>query len=166
MVLKMYYYDGDYEEDGEQSSSPTGEPGAETDSVRLRSFPSGSCDSLSMCTPPAGRRPPPPVWQRYNHLHYSSPSHDYNMFGSVHPAVSRSENPSTNQRVLSLVDSQKKMMSMVESFSQRMDHLEKVVTSMNPKSGGNVSPSSSSLEDTKRLPPQLSVSSLHVLCAV
>ena len=63
---------------------------------------------------------------------------------------------STEKLLSSVVESQKKVMALVEGVSCRITELEKVVTNMNAKSAESVS--TSSTEGKKRLPPQLSVS--------
>ena len=60
----------------------------------------------------------------------------------------------TNTQILTLIESQKKLMSMFETFSDRIGDIEKTVSSLKSDS----SSSSPSSEEKKRISPQLSVS--------
>ena len=65
--------------------------------------------------------------------------------------------PSTEQMFSSLLESQNKL---VENVSKRLGDLENVVAGLNTKASDSigVASSSSSPDEKKRLPPQLSVS--------
>ena len=60
----------------------------------------------------------------------------------------------------SLVESQSKVVKMVEDVSKRLGQLENVVAVLSSKGTDSVASSSSSPDEKKRLPPQLSVSSV------
>ena len=66
---------------------------------------------------------------------------------------------SAEHMLSSLVEAQSKVFKMVEDVSKRLGDLENVVSSLADKANESVGPSSSSSpEEKKRLPPQLSVS--------
>ena len=69
------------------------------------------------------------------------------------PAMGASHNPT----LLSLMDSQKQILAMVENVTQRLGTLEKAVTTIT-ETANPIASSSSPAEEKKRIPSQLSVS--------
>lgn len=67
---------------------------------------------------------------------------------------------STEQMLSTLLESQNKVVKMVENVSKRLGNLENVVADLSTKASDSIgtASSSSSPEEKKRLPPQLSVS--------
>lgn len=75
-----------------------------------------------------------------------------------------SATPSTEEMLSSLLESQNKVVKMVENVSKRLGDLENVVSVLTTKASDSVgTASSSSPEEKKRIPPQLSVS-LYTCC--
>ena len=111
----------------------------------VRSHPVQPIDD-SRNTTPVRPRLPQTRYPPYFAQNYMFPDH-------VAPARA-----STEKLLGSVVESQKKMMALVEGVSSRIAELEKVVTDMNAKSADSVS--TTSTEEKKRIPSQLSVSSI------
>ena len=78
--------------------------------------------------------------------------------------------PSNEKMLSSLLESQNKVVKMVENVSKRLDALENVVAGLNTKASDSVSTTScsSSPDEKKRFPTQLSVSCTSgciIMCA-
>jgi len=143
MLTDPYYDDELCEKDQLEATDLGAEPDVSFESA----YPSGGRSRLQLT--PAHYHPHEPL--RPRHSPYPLPSHEWSH--GMHPAPPR---PYSDRMIQSLLQSQKQMMGMFEKVSERIGNLEKAVTSI--KSGMSSSPASSSPEDKKRIPPQLSVS--------
>jgi hypothetical protein len=137
----MQYFDSDDPYDGDSTHlSPEN-----SDTVRAYSSHGGH----SRTTPVR----PPSVQPRHRYAPYYTPPY---MF----PDVPSPSSASIEKLLSSVVETQKKEMALVENVSSRLSELERVVSISVLNSAER---SSTSPEEKKRLPPQLSVCSNHKL---